>query len=287
MPHGESMKHPSVHSLTCLILLVGITSAARAESLLERGDYLVNSVMSCGLCHTPRGPAATNELSGGSQTFEDPAYVVKGSNITPDPETGIGRWTAADIKRALTEGVRPDGSPLAPSMPSQFFKSLTSRDLDAVVAYVRSVPAVTNRVPAPVYRGAMPAASGLDERAPPALVQDDRLIRGRYLSDLAHCMDCHARGADGKHDFAGGLGKGGYVMKGPFGAAPVPNITSHPTAGIGRWTDEEVRRALTLGVSRDGRPLLPPMARSVYFSRMTATDLDALVAYVRALPPLE
>jgi hypothetical protein len=116
----------------------------------------------------------------------------------------------------------------------------------------------------------------------PTLVQ-----RGFYLATLAHCMECHARRPDGVHDFAHWLGRGGHMMTGPFGAVVVRNITSHPTSGIGAWTDDEIKRALTQGVSRDGRHFKPPMARATFFSRMTAGDLDALVAYVRTLPPLE
>ena len=82
-------------------------------------------------------------------------------------------------------------------------------------------------------------------------------------------------------------GKGGYVFTGPWGSAVVPNITSHPKSGIGAWTDAEIRRALTHGVSRDGREFKPPMARQNYFSRMTEEDLNALVAWMRTIPPLE
>jgi hypothetical protein len=65
------------------------------------------------------------------------------------------------------------------------------------------------------------------------------------------------------------------------------NITSHPKSGIGAWTDEEIRRSLTHGVSRDGRAFKPPMARQDYFSRLTAADLDAIVAWIRTIPPIE
>ena len=82
--------------------------SAAAQSSLERGDYLVNAVMACDGCHTPRGPTGfvmEKRFSGGSQTWDDPAYTVKGSNITPDPDTGIGRWSENDIKISLTEGL--------------------------------------------------------------------------------------------------------------------------------------------------------------------------------------
>jgi mono/diheme cytochrome c family protein len=273
------------------VLALALAGSAHAESLLERGNYLVNSVMACGLCHTPRGPnglIADKEFSGGPQTFDTPAFTVKGANITADRETGIGNWTDADVKRALTQGVRPNGTALAPIMPFAFYKILTPRDLDAVVAYVRSVPAVSNQVPAPVYRPPLPTVAIPGAGAPMAPSElAERGRRGFYLATIAHCMECHARRPDGVLDPVGWLGRGGHVMKGPFGAVAVRNITSHPTSGIGAWTDGEIKRALTHGEGRDGRTFQPPMARAAYFSRMTPADLDALVAYVRTLPPLE
>ena len=138
-----------------LIATLALATPAAAQSSLERGDYLVNAVMACDGCHTPRGPSGfvmEKRFSGGSQTWDDPAYTVKGSNITPDPDTGIGRWSESDIKISLTEGLRPYGMPLAPQMPFAFYKIMTARDLDSVVVYLRSIPAVKNSVQPPVYR---------------------------------------------------------------------------------------------------------------------------------------
>ncbi len=100
-----------------LMATLALATSAAAQSSLERGDYLVNAVMACDGCHTPRGPSGfvmEKRFSGGSQTWDDPAYTVKGSNITPDPDTGIGRWSESDIRISLTEGLRPYGMPLAP-----------------------------------------------------------------------------------------------------------------------------------------------------------------------------
>jgi mono/diheme cytochrome c family protein len=138
-----------------LMATLALATSAAAQSSLERGDYLVNAVMACDGCHTPRAPAGfvmEKRFSGGSQTWDDPAYTVKGSNITPDPDTGIGRWSESDIKISLTEGLRPYGMPLAPQMLFIFYKIMTPRDLDSVVTYLRSVPAVKNSVQPPVYR---------------------------------------------------------------------------------------------------------------------------------------
>lgn len=100
-------------------------------------------------------------------------------------------------------------------------------------------------------------------------------------------MLCHSRRPDHAQDYQNAWGKGGYVFVEPWGTAVASNITSHPKSGIGAWTDAEIKRAFTQGVSRDGRPFKPPMARQNYFSRMTEEDLDALVAWLRTLPPLE
>ena len=144
-------------ALSLVIVLLAAIPRADAETLLERGDYLVNHLMSCSNCHSPRGPgAASRALSGGVQVFDEPWFRVKGANITPDRDTGIGTWSDDDIKRAITLGVRPNGTPLAETMPSAFFRILTPRDLDALVAYLRSVPAVHNEVTAPVYKAAVP-----------------------------------------------------------------------------------------------------------------------------------
>jgi mono/diheme cytochrome c family protein len=178
--------------------------------------------------------------------------------------------------------------PIAPQMPYAFYKILTARDLDALVAYVRSVPPVKNSVQPPVYKAAMRAQliPGADKPFDEAAM-DDPAKRGFYLATLAHCMECHARRPDGTQDFKNWYGKGGNVMKGPFGAVTVSNITSHPKSGIGAWSDEEIKRALTQGVGRDGRQFKTPMARQAFFSKMTETDLNALVAWLRTLPPLE
>jgi hypothetical protein len=115
----------------------------------------------------------------------------------------------------------------------------------------------------------------------------DPVKRGFYLATIAHCMECHSRTADGKQDYGKGQGRGGFVFKSPKGQAKTANISSHKTAGIGAWTDAEIKRTLTHGVGRDGRPLAVQMQRQVYFSKLTDQDLDAIVAWVRTIPPVE
>jgi mono/diheme cytochrome c family protein len=272
-------------------IVAGWPAAARAETPLERGSYLVNSVMACDGCHTPRGPngfVMEKRFSGGSQTWDTAAYTVKGSNITSDRDSGIGAWSADDLKRALTQGVRPSGIALAPQMPFVFYKILTARDLDAVATYIRSASAVRNEVQTPSYKTEMKFTliPGADK---PMTDEDlrDPVKRGFYLATIAHCMECHARRPDGVQDFQTWWGRGGFEFRDTWGAAVARNITSDRTAGIGAYTDAEIKRVLVEGIGRDGRALKPPMARHIYFKHMTEDDVGALIAWLRTLPPLE
>ena len=274
-----------------LLALVAANTSALAQAPVERGSYLVNAVMACDGCHTPRGPAGfdmSKRFSGGSQVWDEPAYMVRGSNISPDRDTGIGAWSEADIKKLMTEGVRPNGVPVAPQMPFGFYKIMTRSDLHAVVAYMKTVAPVRNAVPPPVYKAPthvtlIPGA----EKPIGDTVPADPVKHGFYLATLAHCMECHSRKPDGSPDFKNSWGKGGHEMKGPFGVVKVSNISSHKEKGIGGWTDAELKRALTQGIGRDGRAFKTPMARQVYFSKMTDEDINAIVAWVRTIPPIE
>lgn len=278
-------------ALILALAVFGFAPLAQGETLVERGDYLVNHLIGCGNCHSPRGPgAASRALSGGVQVFDEPWFRVKGANITPDRETGIGTWSDDDIKRAITKGVRPNGTPLAETMPSAFFRILSPGDLDAIVAYLRSVPAVHNEVTAPVYKAAAPSSPAYPlaaKRFSDADVADPKQ-RGIYLSTVAHCMACHARTSEAPADYIKTFGKGGRAFKGPWGETHSANITASRTAGIGAWSDADLKRALTEGVTPDGRKLKPPMIDHVaYYRTWKPADLDALIAWVRTIPPLD
>ena len=278
-------------AIVALAALGVANSMSFAQTPIERGSYLVNAVMACDGCHTPLGPGGLNmqlRFSGGPQVWDEPAYIVRGSNISQDNETGLGSWSLGDIKKLLTDGVRPSGVPVAPQMPYVFYKILTPRDLDAVAAYVKTIPAVKRKVAPPVYKTAMHAEliPGAEKPFSDADL-NDKLKRGFYLATISHCMECHSRRPDGMADYKNWLGKGGYVFTGPFGQVTALNISSHKTKGIGAWTDAEIKRALTHSVSRDGREFKGPMVRKIYFSKMTDPDLDAIVAWVRTIPPIE
>jgi mono/diheme cytochrome c family protein len=285
----------------CCLWLVAVSNAARAESPAERGDYLVNTIMACGNCHSPRdanGQLIREKAFSGGLTFDTPAFVATAPNITPDRETGIGSWSDAEIKRALVEGVRPNhgrlaGVALAAIMPANFYKALLPDDLDAIVAYLRAVKPIRNAVADSVYKAAVRRDPYPDAEAGfGSAAFADPVRRGAYLVTIGHCMECHSAWSKGTSDFKTGLGRGGRVFpprEGSSEGAPgstASNITPHPTAGIGAWTDREIARAITEGVGPGGRTLKPPMAY-IYYARLKETDLADIIAYLRSVPPLQ
>jgi mono/diheme cytochrome c family protein len=275
--------------LAATIALAG-PGQAQPQSAVQRGDYLVNTIMTCGNCHSPKGPPAAiagKDFSGGLE-FDEPPFKVTAPNITPDKDTGIGNWTDAQIKTAILTGKRPDGIQLAEIMPSNFYPILTPGDIDGIVAYLRSLKPVRNKVPDPIYKIALPHIVFPGAEKPFSQADlNDKLKRGFYLATIGHCMECHTPfGGGGLPDYKAALGKGGREFHGPWGTSVSRNITSSRTAGIGAWTDAEIKQAITQGKRRDGSPLKPPMGFE-YYARMTGEDLDAVVAYVRTLPPKE
>jgi mono/diheme cytochrome c family protein len=159
-------------------------------------------------------------------------------------------------------------------------------DLDAIVAYIQTLPAVSNKVPDPVYKVPIrqEVLPGAEKPIDPAVLKD-KVERGFYLAAIGHCMECHTPREKGELDFAK-TGAGGQQSPGPWGISVSSNITSSKTHGIGTWTDAEIKRAITQGVDRDDRKLRPPMGFS-YYAQMKDTDLDDLIAWLRTAPPQE
>jgi mono/diheme cytochrome c family protein len=281
--------------LMALVLGATLVNTANAQSnlaqsdLVKRGDYLVNTIMTCGNCHSPKGPpsaVAGKEFTGGPP-FDLPPFTVTPSNITQDKETGIGTWSDADIKKLLRTGVRPNGVPIAPVMPVGFYGIITDSDMDAIVAYLRTIKPVSNKVPDPIYRMAAPVQIFPGSERPfTATTMGDPLKKGFYLATIGHCMECHTPMTKGHHDFANDAGKGGMEFKGPWGVSVSRNITSSKTKGIGDWTDADIKRAITQGIDKDGNHLKPPMGFG-YYAHMADADINDLIAWLRTVPAKE
>lgn len=264
-------------------------TAQDQDALLARGEYLMNGPVACGNCHNTRAPDMSfvpgMEFAGGFRIV-DMGIDAHAANITPDPETGIGTWSDAEIVTAIREGKTPDGRIIWPPMPVPTYNNMSDDDVNAIVAYLKTVKPVHNEVQESTYeipQQAMPPAKGA-----PAPSPDDQVAYGGYIVNaLAHCFECHTTpDANGVPDFQNGLGAGGFnITLAPEMVVRTPNITSDPETGIGKWSDDDIKKAITQGIDPEGVHLAPPMPYP-FFANMTPEDLDAVVAYVRTIPPI-
>jgi mono/diheme cytochrome c family protein len=267
--------------------------AASAETLLQRGAYLTKSVAACGRCHTPRNaesqPIAGMEMAGGTEFDDADLGHVVAPNITPDPATGIGRWTQAQIVNAIRNGVRPDRTIIGPPMPFSAYDDLSDRDVTAIAAYLRSIKPIRHAVAKSQYKIALPESHGPTVTHVEEPKRADRLAYGAYLAGpVAHCIGCHTplreggQQLDRKRAFAGGRQLHPYGQPGVLIMSR--NISPDPEDGIGKWSDAQIKRATIAGIRPDGTRLSPAMPYP-WYKTMAPADLDAIVAYLRTMPP--
>ena len=273
--------------VTTALLLVLFAAPVHAETQLERGRYLVETLAGCGNCHTPRGPNGPlmDKKFAGGEIIKHEDFTAVVANITRDPETGIGKWTDSQIFTAIREGQRPDGSLIGPAMPSRSYRHLADEDVKAIVAYLRSVPPVYNPISAKShYDEPLPASWAPPVGHVEAPPKEDKIAYGAYLAGpVARCMDCHTERRPGEPTR---YGAGGKPFYGPWGISVSANLTPDKTSGLGDWTDAEIERAIRTGVARDGHKLFPPMPFAAY-QNIAANDMAALIAYLRSLPAIE
>ncbi|WP_417724299.1 c-type cytochrome [Salipiger sp.] len=260
--------------------------SAGAAGDVARGEYLVRGPAGCGNCHTPLGPdgpVAGMELAG-RLVDDNEAFTAYAPNITPAGH--IGSWSDEELARAIREGIRPDGSLIGPPMPLPMYRGLGDEDLASIVAFLRTLAPVENEVPASEYRIPLPPAYGppVDSvTAPPAGVSVEY---GEYLAKaVSHCMECHSpMGPQGPMTDPEHLGQGGFEFHGPWGTSVAANLTNGED-GLAGYSDDELKAMIVRGVRPDGSAMLPPMPYG-YLAGMTSDDLDAIVLYLRSLPPL-
>ncbi|HXW77182.1 MAG TPA: cytochrome c [Candidatus Eremiobacteraceae bacterium] len=244
------------------------------KASIARGDHLAFAITKCSVCHG-------KGLSG--QVFLDvpSLFRIVAPNLTRG-SGGIGlAFSDGDYARAIRDGVAPDGRGLL-VMPSADFAHLSDADLADIIAYVKSLPAVDNRLPdndlRPLSRillalgqVPMPDAASIDPSMthaaamPPAATVE----YGNYLAHVGGCMGCHGAGLSG-----------GPVPGVPPSFPPAQNIT--PT-GIGKWSDADIVRALRVGKRPEGTTINPfmPWANT---AAMTDTEMAALIKYLRSVP---
>jgi mono/diheme cytochrome c family protein len=254
----------------------------------QRGEYLAR-IGDCVACHTVRG----GEPFAGGLEMHTPFGTLHTPNITPDRETGIGRWTEEDFWRALHLGRAPDGSAYYPAFPYPNYTRVTRADADAIFAYLKSIKPVRKRnIPHKMgfpfnQRALLNGWRALyfePEVYEPAPNQTTEWNRGAYLvQGLGHCDACHT----GRNIL--GATKQGAAFAG--GVMPVqewyaPSLTSSRESGLGQWEIEDIVAFLHTGVSKRGA-VYGPMSEVVFNSLqyMTEADVRAMAVYLKSLIP--
>ena len=258
---------------------------------LERGRYLANAVHGCLACHGERdwdapGAPAVEDLGGGTDwAFHALPWLVA-SNITPDPETGIGNVSDDALARAIREGIGFDGRALFPVMPWQEYRGIPDEDLAAIIVYLRSLEPVRNElpttaVPFPLSQIIKSLPEPLEGPVPPPdLSTPER--RGEYLLRTASCHHCHTPQDQGQFredlDMAGG-----FVLEAPTGTATATNLTPD---GTGLLYDEAAF-VTVMRLGKVGAARMSPVMPWVFYREMTDGDLRAIYAYLRTLDPVK
>lgn len=267
----------------CAIAALVVTATnAMATPSVERGDYLVNSIMGCGNCHTPLGPQGPvmDQALSGRLVEEDEMMTAISPNITPAGR--VSGWSDAELAHAIREGIRPDGTIIGPPMPFMAYRSISDDDLGSIVAYLRTVPAVENNPGTSEYRMPLPPAYGPPLETVSAPEEGVTAEYGEYLAAIGHCMECHSPMTPQGPDWGAGFARGGFEFHGPWGTSVSANLTNHPD-GLADYTDDEIKTMITTATRPDGSQMLPPMPYG-FLAQMTPEDLDALVLYLRSIP---
>lgn len=190
-----------LRSALLIFLFPGVVPALGADvapgpagqDRIARGRYLANGIARCFWCHSPLNdgdPATPRPELLGSGDVLDEKTPVNAPNLTPDLETGIGRWSDGDVVRAIREGLARDGRPLRGEHPYAYYSVMTDGDAAAIVAYLRSLRPIRRALP----RSAPSRRSESTQRVvPPARDSDltSPVARGRYLVQLGECLGCH------------------------------------------------------------------------------------------------
>jgi hypothetical protein len=255
-----------------------------------QGKYLVESVAICFECHSERDfsrpgwPIPPGRVGSGRILWgEGSPNQVIASNITPDRATGIGAWSDQELIRAIRDGVGKSGRLLNPEMPSRYFRSLDDVELRSIVMYLRTIPAVSNRLPemARYVPGKYPPTIAMDSIR---LTKESSTVkRGEHLVRLAGCETCHT--PSNEDGFIRGLEfAGGKVFSHGNQSAATPNLTPDPS-GISYYDENrfiEVVRTGKVG-AREINSAMP----WYFYRHLTDLDLKAIFAYLQALPSVK
>ncbi|HEX6192729.1 MAG TPA: cytochrome C [Chitinophagaceae bacterium] len=272
------------------------------SKVLARGSYLFHHVAACVDCHSSRDtskyswPVTPGTEGRGGFVFDHKFQLpgtLYGKNITSDTATGIGSWSDDEILRALTQGISKNGDTLFPLMPYPNYNRMAKEDLMSIIAYVRTLKPISNKVPprqlmmpiSMVYPGKFLQPSVDGNKIPDS---SDRIKYGEYITTMADCGTCHSpltqHGPDMSRMFAGG-----YPFDLGSNIVVSANITPDSATGIGMWSEAMFVDKFTR--YRDPRSFDVDSAHNTImplsvFQGMTDNDLKAIYAYLRSVKPI-
>jgi mono/diheme cytochrome c family protein len=280
----------SVELFLFLLLSSASAWAQQAGDLVQRGQYIFSLAGGCA-CHSdPKGTP-----HAGAREFPLPMAKVYSTNLTADKEAGLGDWSDKQIHDAMVKGIRRNGGKLLPVMPYEAYSGMAEEDLQALIAYLRSLKPVRKETPplkswAPFYRQTATLVwSTLFSRSytsPPKAPQSG-VERGRYLVEhVALCGDCHT-----PRNFMGVPQRSLYMAgakKGPLDEE-IPNITPDKETGIGDWKREDIAELLLTGTKPDldnVQGLMEEVVEAGY-KNMKREDALAIADYIKSIPPIK
>jgi mono/diheme cytochrome c family protein len=266
----------------------GVPADFASPDPIARGQYLTRAA-DCQACHTAKG----GQPFAGGLAFNLPFGTIWSPNITADKDTGIGGWSDAQFLGALRRGVDDQNQPLYPAMPYPAFAYMTDADALAIKAYLFSLKPVHQEDKEDTLafpfnqRSLMVIWRALfvpGQRFQPHPDRSPQWNRGAYLAEaMAHCGDCHtprnlAQALDNHSKYAGAVAAGWKAY----------NITAHRLFGVGAWSDAELAQYLSTGHAAGHGTAAGPMGEAVdlSLSHLTPSDLAAMVAYLRSIPPV-
>lgn len=255
---------------------------------LKRGSYLANGILKCFYCHSPRDssragfPPIEEKKGAGEILWETASSRMVAPNITPDVETGAGKWTDDMFARAIREGIGHDGRALSLPMYWSSFRDLSDEDLASVVVYLKSIPPVRNKLP---KRRLSPEREAALQATPAPLTQpveapdnSDMLSRGKYLVKVANCAGCHTSWYKRNPGIFGG---GNIISTEPNGRNIFSTNLTPDATGLGGWTPETF-----INVIRSGKEgALHASMPWVSYRNISDDDLTAIFMALQNLPP--
>lgn len=269
-----------------MLTAVAVYAQGTTFSQIQRGRYL-NQIGDCTSCHTAKG----GEQYAGGFPVATPFGTIYSTNITPDPESGIGKWSSDDFFRAMHYGIRRDGKYLYPAMPYPWYTKMNRSDVDALKAYLDTVKPVRKEnksaeLPWPLSWRAVMTGWNMLFFHPGTYVPDPSQTsvwnRGAYLVEGGgHCAACHSAknvlgaSASSQKMHGGDAGESWFA----------PNLGDDSRDGIGGWTTAEIVEYLKTGSNRETAAAGPMIDVIMYSTaHLTDEDLNAIAVYLKTIP---